>query len=79
VEESLARPEIIERGLCQIEADKQAEAAASNARQRVLEAQGSTGIVSLPRPGAPRRRHKPIAAGERPASELIIAERHAAQ
>jgi hypothetical protein len=68
-------PEIIELGLRQIEADKKPEA---SIRQQVLDALDSTGIVTLPREAAgqpPRARHTPIAAGGRPASELIIAER----
>ncbi len=68
-------PEIIELGLRQIEADQKPGA---SARQQVLDALDSTGIVTLPRAAAgrkPRARHTPIAAGGRPASELIIAER----
>ena len=71
-------PEIIERGLRQIEGDKQAEASYPNTKQQVLDAMASTGIVTLPRgaaQGRPRARQTPIVAGGRPASELIIAER----
>ena len=71
-------PEIIELGLRQIEIEKQAEASTSQAKQHVLDAMASTGIVTLPRAAAgrePRARHTPILAGGRPASELIIAER----
>jgi hypothetical protein len=68
-------PEIIELGLRQIEAGTSPEA---EARQQVLDALASTGIVTLPQAPAgqePRARHTPIVAGGRPASELIIAER----
>jgi hypothetical protein len=71
-------PEIIELGLRQIKADKQAEASYPQAKQQVLEAMASTGIVTLPRAAAgrkPRARRTPIVAGGQPASELIIAER----
>jgi hypothetical protein len=71
-------PEIIERGLRQIEDDKQAEASYLNTKQQVLDAMASTGIVTLPRGAAqrePRARRTPIVAGGRPASELIVAER----
>ena len=72
-------PEIIELGLRQIEVDKQAEAGYSRVKQKVLDAMASTGIVTMPRAAAqrkPRARRTPIVAGGRPASELIIAERH---
>ena len=68
-------PEIIELGLRQIETDQKPEA---SARQQVLDALHSTGIVTLPQAAArrkPRTRHTPIMAGGRPASELLIAER----
>lgn len=68
-------PEIIELGLRQIEADQKPEA---SARQQVLDALDSTGIVTLPQAAAgrePRARHTPIVAGGQPASELIISER----
>ena len=71
-------PEIIELGLRQIETDQHAEASYSQAKQHVLDAMASTGIVTLPRAtaqGKPRARRTPIVAGGRPASELIIAER----
>jgi hypothetical protein len=71
-------PEIIEIGLRQIEADRQTAASYLRAKQEVLDAMASTGIVTLPRAAAgqrPRVRHTPIVAGGRPASELIIAER----
>ncbi len=69
-------PEIIELGLRQIEVDKKVRADYPQAKQQVLEAMASTGIVTLPQTAAPRiRRRDPIAAGGRPASELIIAER----
>jgi hypothetical protein len=68
-------PEIIELGLRQIEADNTSDV---GARQQVLDALASTGIVTLPQAPAGQRaraRHTPIVAGGRPASELIIAER----
>jgi hypothetical protein len=68
-------PEIIELGLRQMEAAAKGE---TDARQQVLDALDSTGIVTLPQAGAEpgsRPRHTPIVAGGRPASELIIAER----
>lgn len=68
-------PEIIELGLRQIEAGQKQEA---SARQQVLDALDSTGIVTLPQAAAgrkPRARRTPIVAGGRPASEWIIAER----
>jgi len=71
-------PEIIELGLRQIETDQQAERGYSRAKQQVLDAMASTGIVTLPRAAAqrePRARRTPIVAGGRPASETIIAER----
>jgi hypothetical protein len=71
-------PEIIELGLRQMEADKEAAGSYSQAKQEVLDALASTGMVTLPRAPAGRKsrvRHTPIVAGGRPASELIIAER----
>jgi hypothetical protein len=71
-------PEIIELGLRQIEADETPEVGYPQAKQRVLDAMASTGIVTLPRPTAhrkPRVRRTPIKAGGPPASELLIAER----
>ena len=71
-------PEIIELGLRQIEVNEQAEPSYPQAKQHVLDAMASTGIVTLPRAAAqrkPRARRTPIVAGGRPASELIIAER----
>jgi hypothetical protein len=71
-------PEIIELGLRQIETDQQAEPSYSQAKQQVLDAMASTGIVTLPRAAVQRTqraRRTPIVAGGRPASELIIAER----
>ena len=68
-------PEIIELGLRQIEVEEQAEARSSQAKQQVLDAMASTGIVTLPKAAAgrePRARRTPIVAGGRPASELII-------
>jgi hypothetical protein len=71
-------PEIIELGLRQIELDEKPEVSYPQAKQQVLDAMASTGIVTLPRPVArrePRVRRTPIKAGGPPASELIIAER----
>lgn len=70
-------PEIIELGLQQIEAGEEQETGYPQAKQQVLSAMASTGIVTLPaaRRRPPRLRHTPIKAGGRPASELMIAER----
>ena len=71
-------PEIIELGLRQVEAASEVGAGDSQAKQRVLEALASTGIVTLPAPAARGKahlRHTPIKAGGPPASEMIIAER----
>jgi len=70
-------PEIIELGLRQVEAESRT-GAGSQAKQRVLGALASTGIVTLPVPAArskARVRRTPIKAGGLPASEMIIAER----
>ena len=71
-------PEIIELGLRQVEAESGSGAGDSQAKQRVLGALASTGIVTLPAPAArskARARRTPIKAGGPPASEMIIAER----
>lgn len=71
-------PEIIELGLRKLTAAGQAEPSDLQAKQQVLNALLSTGIVTPPRPAAgrkPRPRRTPIQAGGPPASELIIAER----
>jgi hypothetical protein len=73
-------PEIIELGLRQVAAVWKAEADYPQAKQQVLDALASTGIVTLPTPAARRKtrvRRTPIQAGGPPASEMIIAERRA--
>ena len=70
--------EIIELGLRQVETAGKAGASDSQAKQRILDALASTGIVTLPAPAArskARARRTPIKAGGPPASEMIIAER----
>ena len=73
-------PEIIELGLRQLAAIRKAEIAYPHAKQQVLDAFASTGIVTLPTPSAQRKtrvRRTPIKAGGLPASEMIVAERRA--
>jgi hypothetical protein len=73
-------PEIIELGLRQFAAIRKAEIAYPQAKQQVLAALASTGLVTLPTPAAQRKAHvrrTPIQAGGPPASEMIIAERRA--
>lgn len=71
-------PEIIELGLRQLVAVREAEDAYPQAKQQTLDALASTGIVTLPTSAAQRKdrvRRTPIKAGGPPASEMIIAER----
>ena len=71
--------EIVELGLLQIEMSGKLEAGYSQTKQQVLDALASTGIVTLPTPGARRKagaRRKPIRAGGQAASQIIIADRH---
>jgi len=71
-------PEIIEMGLRHVEATSKLEPGDLDAKQRVLDALGSTGIVTLPLPAARNKAHTrrtPIKAGGPPASEMMIAER----
>ena len=73
-------PEIIELGLRQLVAIRTAEIKYPHAKQQVLDALASTGIVTLPTPAAQRKtrvRRTPIKAGGFPASEIIIAGRRA--
>ncbi|MBK6433285.1 MAG: hypothetical protein WAW03_20700 [Anaerolineae bacterium] len=73
-------PEIIELGLRQLAAIRKAEITYPHAKQHVLDALASTGIVTLPTPSAQRKtrvRRTPIKAGGLPASEMIVAERRA--
>lgn len=73
-------PEIIELGLRQLTAIRKAEITYPQAKQQVLDALASTGIVTLPTPSAQRKaraRRTPINAGGPPASEMIIMERRA--
>jgi hypothetical protein len=70
--------EIIELGLRQIEMSVKPEASYPQTEQEVLDALASTGIVTLPTPGARCKagaRRTPIRAGGPPASQVIIAER----
>lgn len=72
-------PEIIELGLNQIALKENGSEVFTSARQQMLDALASTGIVTLPIPVATahkaRRRHTPIEAGGPLASETIIQER----
>jgi hypothetical protein len=70
--------EIVELGLRQVEMAGKSEVGQSEAKQKVLEALASTGLVTLPTPVTRRKaraRHTPIKADGPPASQMIIAER----
>ncbi len=70
--------EIIELGLREMELSRERKTNYPRDKQQVLDALASTGIVTLPRPGARRKadaRRTPILAGGPPASQMIIAER----
>ncbi len=71
-------PEIIELGLRQLAAIREAEIAYPQAKQQALDALASTSIVTLPVPSAHRKaraRRTSIKVGDPSASEMIIAER----
>jgi hypothetical protein len=73
-------PDIIERGLRDLEAEAGARPTATS-RLDILAALQSTGLVTVPDPAArakPRVRQTPLPAGGPPASELILAERRGA-
>jgi hypothetical protein len=70
--------EILELGLRQVEMSGESEAGYPQTKQEVLDALASTGIVTLPAPGAHRKaraRRTPIKADGTPASQMIISER----
>ena len=71
-------PEIIERGLRDLEDEVGEQRRADVSRISILTALQSTGLVTMPDPAArlkPRVRHTPLSVGGPPASELILAER----
>ncbi len=66
--------EIIELGLREMELSRERKASYPRDKQQVLDALASTGIVTLPRPGARRKasaRRTPILAGGPPARQAV--------
>lgn len=73
-------PDIIERGLRDLEAESKALPTEAS-RPTILAALQSTGLVTVPDLAArskPRVRHTPLVAGGPSASDLILAERGSA-
>jgi hypothetical protein len=73
-------PDIIERGLRDLEAEGETSPSEAS-RPDILAALQSTGLVTVPDRAArskPRVRHTPLSAGGPPASDLILAERRSA-
>ena len=70
-------PDIIERGLREIEAEAQESSPLTARKAQILKALQSTGIVSMPEVSsvAKATRHSPIEVGGQPASEIIIEQR----
>jgi len=71
-------PDIIERGLRDLETEANTLQRAAVSRSAVLAALQSTGLVTVPDPAArltPRTRHTPLQAGGPLASELIVEDR----
>ena len=70
-------PDIIERGLREIEAEAQGSLPPTARKAQILKALQSTGIVSMPElsSAAKATRHSPITVGGQPASEIIIEQR----
>lgn len=71
-------PDIIERGLRDLETEANTLQRAPASRSAILAALQSTGLVTVPDPAARlklRTRHTPLQAGGPPASEFIVEDR----